>query len=239
MPLQIHKSENKHLSVSGFEPRTITIFFRERLSNVELMLPISPATDELVRQRTEAGAESARVFDEQADARRAAAEESRRALAYVSAQGKKDAESALSPPGPTRSNAKKSSRFDVQVERFSLQKRYENDLEDLVDKHDHVQIYDCAEPLKLLIDAEVRTPDKEWRERDEALYEQLAKKGSFDSAPAQPAGAADREESQGHLRGSRIRREPYFLGGHGQRLVLGSRPDQVPVPFVQHRNADR
>ena len=180
MPTQYKRSESESLALAeGFEVRTLVLFFKDRLAQAQLLLPIGPTTDDLVRQRCEIATELARVFDEQADARRAAAEESRRALAYVSAQGKKDAESALSPPGPTRSSVKKPSKFDIEVERVNLQKRYDSDQDAASTEGGHVQIYDCAEPLKLLSDAEVRTPDKEWRERDEALYERLTKKGSF------------------------------------------------------------
>jgi ubiquitin len=68
---------------AGFEERTLTVFFNDRLVHAQLLLPIGPTTDDLVDKRREVAAEAARTFDTRAEEQRYADEERRKAAAFA------------------------------------------------------------------------------------------------------------------------------------------------------------
>jgi ATP-dependent Lon protease len=161
---------------AGFEERTLTVFFNDRLVHAQLLLPIGPTTDDLVDKRREVAAEAARTFDARAEEQRYADEERRKAAAFASLNAKENGEAPL--PNPPRNSFKKNGKLDVLVERDRLLEKQQID-QDAQGSKPGVEVYHWDEPLKLIKDADVKSPDRDWRERDQQLYERLAKMGSF------------------------------------------------------------
>jgi ATP-dependent Lon protease len=161
---------------AGFEERTLTVFFNDHLVHAQLLLPIGPTTDDLVDKRREVAAEAARTFDARAEEQRYADEERRKAAAFASLNAKENGEVPL--PNPPRNSFKKNGKLDVLVERDRLLEKQQID-QDAQGSKPGVEVYHWDEPLKLIKDADVKSPDRDWRERDQQLYERLAKMGSF------------------------------------------------------------
>ena len=97
--------------------------------------------------------------------------------AFGSINAKEDGGSAF--PNPPRSSFKRSGKLDVLEERDRLVEKHQIDQNAHGSKRDHAEVYAWNEPLKLITDADVKSPDREWRERDQELYERLANMGSF------------------------------------------------------------
>jgi len=182
MPNKHRRTEEESLAAeAGFELRHVTVFFNDRLAHAQLLLPAGSATDNLVDARSKAAVEAARDHDESADARRLAEEERKKASAlFAKVAAKEDGEAP--PPKPPLSAFKKSGKPDFQVETQRLQEKYQLDQLDQQargSKRGQTQVYAWDEPLKLIKDADVKSPDRDWRERDQQLYERLATIGSF------------------------------------------------------------
>jgi flagellar biosynthesis GTPase FlhF len=205
MPNQNRRSKDEELAAAaGFEVRTLAIFFNDRLAHAQLLLPVGPTIDDLVLSRGEAAAEAARAFDLQVDVRRRADEERRKASAiFASIQAKEDGEPP--PPNPPRSSFKKHGKLDVLAERDCLLEKYQIDL-DAHGSKAGVEVYRWDEPLKLIKDSDVKSPDRDWRERDQQLYERLAKMGSF----RQVGGAQTELEDMAVDLGTLRKQQPHF-----------------------------
>jgi len=179
MPNKHLRTEEESLAAAaGFELLNVTVFFNERLAHAQLLLPAGSATDDLVDVRSKAAVEAARDHDESAEARRLAEEERLKASAiFAKINAKADGEAP--PPKPPLSAFKKSGKPDVQVEAQRLQKKYQLDQQARGSRRGQTQVYAWDEPLKLIKDADVKSPDRDWRERDQQLYERLATMGSL------------------------------------------------------------
>lgn len=147
---------------SGFEHHELTVFFNNKFSWVELLLPQRPGIDELVRYRTFLAQEAALLFESQERAKRQAE------LKQNDQPG--DAELKFAP-------SKKAEELSMPEERDRLQKRYEQDVSTL-GSNEWAQVYPWDEPLKLLAQL-AATPDKDLRGRDKDLYKTLRDKGAF------------------------------------------------------------
>lgn len=92
-----------------------------------------------------------------------------------------------------------------------------------------VQIMDWQEPLKLIREAESRSPDKETRLRDQALYKKLRELGAF----REVAGTAELFQSIEHLaqiRDSHPNFAPVtdFIEGQLQLAIKLNKPSHIP-----------
>ena len=200
MPLQIHTSEDQEPAVTaGFEVRTLTVFFKDRMVYVKLMLPIGPITDELVLNRSKVAAASADAFDE----RHREDEKRRKAEAFARINAKESPDPPL--PNPLRSSSKPG-KLDVLSERDCLLAKHQADQEAHDKKRGLTEVYAWDEPLKLITDAAVKSPDREWRERDQALYERLAKMGPFRQVASAQSEHEDLLRNLNRLRD----RQPHF-----------------------------
>jgi ATP-dependent Lon protease len=180
----IHSSDkSKVQKPEGFEERTLTVFFQDRLVNVKLLLPDSPAIDKLVRSRCQAAADAAREFDEQLAAQRKTAA----LIAKLDAEAAKE-DCSAPVPSITQSRHKKFGELDPARERDGLAKRFQADLALKGQRIEWAQVYAWDEPCKLIDDAGIKTPDREWRERDQALFKRLSGAGPFRRLGSHQAG---------------------------------------------------
>ena len=102
-------------TVDGFEMRTLTVFYKDRLTNVQILLLEKTDIDDLVRDRSSLAADAARAHDESEDARRLADQERAKAseiLAKINAKADGEA-----PPLPSvyLSASKKPGKLDFQT----------------------------------------------------------------------------------------------------------------------------
>jgi ATP-dependent Lon protease len=179
------RTEEESLALAdGFEMRTLTVFYKDRLTNVQILLPEKTDIDDLVRDRSSLAADAARAQDMIEKARRfTEKQEEERAAA------KADAEAP--PPSVYPGASKRRGKPDFQTEYKRLQEQRQLEQEAHAGKPSHTPVYSWDEPLKLIKDADVKSPDRDWRERDQELFQSLAKAGSFRQIGGAPTELED------------------------------------------------
>ena len=152
----------------SFAKRKIALYDDEgdAIGQVDLLLPIAHETDEALQQRTNRAVELRKAHHE-AEATKESAES-----AAVSV-----------PPASSTSSFKKSTpaKLDQQAQREELLDKYAADEMRLESDQSvselRIEIYPYDEPLKLLNPG--TSPDRDMRERSEAVFQTLKKLGNF------------------------------------------------------------
>lgn len=141
-----------------------------QLAAVSLALPVTPAVEELVRERcASAKAEVHRI--NLAITTKEKEEENTRRGGLMGEGG------AAVSPGQRHLAGKE---FDLETERVLLEKQFsETPVRDGLGELNRVQIMDWKEPLKLITASDVRTPDRDTRTRDQGLYRKLRDLGAY------------------------------------------------------------
>jgi ATP-dependent Lon protease len=169
----IYSNDSSHYEpdkeFGSFAKRKIALFDDEgdAIGQVDLLLPIAPATDEALQQRKDRSI-LLRQAHEDAKATKEAIEEL--TSRYV-------------PPAVSASGLKKSTpaKLDQQAQREELLDKYAADEMRLESDQSvselRIEVYPYDEPLKLLNPG--TSPDRDMRERSEAVFQTLKKLGNF------------------------------------------------------------
>jgi ATP-dependent Lon protease len=195
VPNKHRRTEEESLALAdGYELRTLTVFYKDRLTNVQILLPEKTDIDDLVRDRSSLAADAARAHDMVQEARRFTEREEKERAAKASelfAQVNAKADGEAPPPSVYPSTTKRHGKPDFQVEKKHLAERHQCEQDAHAGKPGHTAVYAWDEPLKLIKDADVKSPDRDWRERDQELYQRLAKAGSFRKVGGAPTELED------------------------------------------------
>jgi len=158
----------------AFAEHELVVFDVDRRRCVTVILPATEEMDQLVKQRAQAALEQETAHDEERNAALLRETERKASLAST----KNPSESYAS------TRRKSTNPFSVPDERDALQAQYDQQRQSLVGACQgclgQVQAYAWDEPIKLLEQA-AGSPDKQMRERDQALFLKLKERGAFRS----------------------------------------------------------
>ena len=192
----------KQYDSPGFFLQKIPIFDKdlERVATIELVLPISLSEDDsFLHHKSELANTQCQAF-EQAQAKRFQLERESEAAKAT----KDEAPVIRSPTAASTPHHSGSLEPALDSEREALSRRHDLDTEQ--SPLCEVAVYIWDEPLKLLEDLKIRTPDRALRERGRNIFDILKGKGNFRSSGLQGSRLELFEQALELLR----RSQPHF-----------------------------